>query len=120
MTNIESIGMDIAIIVAVMTNREIEKMNNHNNNHNNDKNREKANVDSEFVGKIVAIFDDVVEVKDEIGQIHAFKIIGLDIPAEFGDVEGLGETEKLQVGEKVKVNLEKGRLTSIQKFIKGN
>lgn len=72
MTNIESIGMDIAIIVAVMTNREIEKMNNHNNNHNNEKNREKANVDSEFVGKIVVIFDDVVEVKDEIGQIQRF------------------------------------------------
>jgi hypothetical protein len=108
----------IAITIDMLINRESEDMRNRNN-HNNDQNRDTANIEKEFVGEIIAIFDDVVEIKDKAGKIHSFKIIGLDKPTELGDL-GLDEAEKLEVGDKVRINLERGRLTSIQKFVKGN
>lgn len=80
----------------------------------------KSNAESELVGEVVAILHDVVEVQDEGGQIHSFRLVGLDVPAEFGDLRGLDEEEKLEVGDKVRINLEEGRLTSTQKLIKGN
>jgi hypothetical protein len=91
-----------------------------NNNDNNQIDRDKANIENEFGGEIINIIDDIIEVKDKSGQIHSFKIIGLNIPGEFGELTNVEEIEKLEIGDKVRINIEKGRLTSIQKFIKGN
>ena len=110
--------MDIATIMAMMINRVFEEKK--NRGPSGPKDGSKSNAGNELVAEIISIFDDIVEVQDEGGQIHSFRLVGLDMPAEFGDLRGLDEEEKLEVGDKVRINLEEGRLTSTQKVIKGN
>ena len=84
---------------------------------NNDTKQDKADTPKEFIGEIVSIENDILNVKNGLGRIHSFRIIGLDVPRE---LEGLKSNmlTMLEVGDKVKVNIEEGRLTSIQKVIR--
>lgn len=115
MKNIKSTGLDIAAISHMMINKVLGKKNNRGPSGYKDGN--KSNSRSELLGELISIFDDIVEVQDEGGQIHAFRLVGLDIPTEFGDLKGL-DIGKLEVGDTVRINLEEGLLTLIQKVIK--
>ncbi len=85
---------------------------------NNDIKRDKADTPKEFIGEIVNIENDIIEVKNGTGYIHSFRIIGLDVPKELKGFVSSKQLKMLEVGDKVKVNIEEGRLTSIQRVIK--
>ena len=87
---------------------------------NNHIKQDKADTPKEFIGEIVNIENDIIEVKNGTGYIHAFRIIGLDVPKELKGFRSSKELKMLEVGDKVKVNIEEGRLTSIQKVIKNH
>ncbi len=87
---------------------------------NNQMDQSQADVQNVFVAEIVDIFDDVIEVKDQLGQTLSFKIVGFDAPGDFGELDNVKEAEKLEVGDKIRVNIEAGRITSIRKIIKGS
>ena len=90
---------------------------------NNDIKQDKADTPKEFIGEIVNIENDIIEVKNGTGYIHSFRIIGLDVPDVPKELKGFRSSKQLkmlEVGDKVKVNIEEGRLTSIQKVIKNH
>ena len=75
----------------------------------------KANTKNEFIGEIINIMYDVEGIKDESDQTHLIKIIGLKVPNEFEELDELEELEVLNIGDRVKVTIEKWQITSIQK-----
>jgi hypothetical protein len=116
MNQVKSVGMDIAVYYS-MINRTLEQKKNRGPSGPKDGNKSKKG--SDLIGEIVSIIDDVVEVQDEGGLIHSFRLVGADTPAEYGELKG-SETQELEVGDKVRVNLKMGRLTLIQKMIRSN
>jgi hypothetical protein len=79
---------------------------------------DRAITPSKFIGEVINVGNDIIDVKNGSDQIHSFKIIGLDVPKGFQELKKSDTLKMLEVGDKVKVNIEEGLLTSIQKVIK--